>query len=130
MPPCSRPSRTSPPGGPQVGPSLTAAARDGRTFVRAGMEEWLRREPNKRMASNRRAKCRQTRYPDPKPATVHETGASPSEIVPLLSRSKRIVQRRQQIRRGDPLVAALDDLRAFDGNASQEHCGSQSPERV
>src|SRR5215468_5062420 len=69
--------RTSPPGGPQVGPSLTAAARDGRTFVRAGMEEWLRRGPNKGMASNRRAKCRQTRYPDPKPATVHETGASP-----------------------------------------------------
>jgi hypothetical protein len=34
LPPCSRPSRTSPPGGPQVGPSLTAAARDGRTFAR------------------------------------------------------------------------------------------------
>jgi hypothetical protein len=33
--------------------------------------------PNKRMASNRRAKCPQTRYPDPKPATLHETGASP-----------------------------------------------------
>src|SRR5271167_2720833 len=77
LPPCSRPSRTSPPGGPQAGPSLTAAARDGRTFVRAGMEEWLRRGPNKRMAPNRRAKCRQTRYPDPKPATLHETGASP-----------------------------------------------------
>ena len=77
LPPCSRPSRTSPPGGPQVGPSLTAAARDGRTLVRAGMEEWLRRGPNKRMALNRRAKCRQTKYPDPKPATLHETGASP-----------------------------------------------------
>jgi hypothetical protein len=36
LPPCSRPSRTSPSGGPQVGPSLTAAARDGCTFVRAG----------------------------------------------------------------------------------------------
>jgi hypothetical protein len=39
-----------------VGPSLTAAVRDGRT---------------------RRAKCRQIRYPDPKLSTVHETGASP-----------------------------------------------------
>ena len=77
MPPCSRRSRTSPPGGPEVGPSLTAAARDGRTGVRAGMKEWLRWGPNKRMTPNRRAKCRQTRYPDPKPSTVHENGASP-----------------------------------------------------
>jgi len=30
-------------GRPQAGPSLTAAARDGRTIVRAGMKEWLRR---------------------------------------------------------------------------------------
>jgi hypothetical protein len=29
------------------------------------------------MASNRRVKCRQTRYPDPKLSTVHEIGASP-----------------------------------------------------
>jgi hypothetical protein len=28
-------------------PSLTAAARAGRTIVRAGMEEWLRQGPNK-----------------------------------------------------------------------------------
>src|SRR5271165_5544147 len=77
LPPCSRRTRTSPPGGPQVGPSLTAAARDGRTIVRTGMEEWLRRGPNKRMTPDRRAKCRQTRYPDPKLSTVHETGASP-----------------------------------------------------
>src|SRR5271165_3103682 len=77
LPPCSRRSRTSPPGGPEVGPSLTAAARDGRTIVQAGMEEWLRRGPNKRMTPNRRAKCRQTRYPDPKLSTVHENGASP-----------------------------------------------------
>ena len=69
--------RTSPSGGPEVGPSLTAAARDGRIPVRAGMEEWLRRGPNKRMAPKRRAKCPQTRYPDPKPATLHETGAGP-----------------------------------------------------
>src|SRR5262249_61581433 len=78
LPSCSRPSRTSPSGGPQVGPSLTAAARDGRTIVRAGMEEWLRRGPNKRMTPSRRVKCRQTRYPDPKLSTVHETGASPN----------------------------------------------------
>jgi hypothetical protein len=32
------------------GPSLTAAARDGRTIVRVGTEEWLRRGPNQRMA--------------------------------------------------------------------------------
>jgi hypothetical protein len=49
-----------------------------RRCVRAGMEEWLRQGPNKRMAPNRRAKCRQTRYPDPKPSTLHETGASPA----------------------------------------------------
>src|SRR5215468_8628544 len=30
-------------GRPQAGPSLTAAARAGRTIVRAGTEEWLRR---------------------------------------------------------------------------------------
>jgi hypothetical protein len=29
------------------------------------------------MTPDRRAKCRQTRYPDPKLSTVHETGASP-----------------------------------------------------
>ena len=60
-----------------MGPSLNAAARDGRTIVRAGMEGWLRRGPNKRMAPNRRAKCRQTRYHDPKLSTLHETGSSP-----------------------------------------------------
>jgi hypothetical protein len=37
-----------------------------RPHLRAGrVEEWLRRGPNKRMAPNRRAKCTQTRYPDP-----------------------------------------------------------------
>jgi hypothetical protein len=43
LPSCSRPSRTSPPGGPKRGPSLIAAPRDGRTIVRAGTEEWLPR---------------------------------------------------------------------------------------
>ena len=61
LPSCSRPSRTSPPGGPKKGPSLTAAARDGRTIVRAGTEEWLRRGPNQRMSRNRRTTCRQIR---------------------------------------------------------------------
>ena len=42
-------------GRPQEGPSLTAAARDGRTIVRAGTEEWLRRGPNQRMSRNRRS---------------------------------------------------------------------------
>ena len=37
-------------GRPQEGPSLTAAVRDGHTFVRVGTEEWLRRGPNQRMA--------------------------------------------------------------------------------
>jgi putative transposase len=40
-------------GRPQPGPSLTAAARAGRIIVRAGTEEWLRREPNKRMRTQR-----------------------------------------------------------------------------
>ena len=43
LPPGSRPPRTSPSGGPKRGPSLTAAARDGRTIVRAWTQEWLRR---------------------------------------------------------------------------------------
>ena len=46
LPPCSRPSRTSPSGGSKKRPSLTAAARDSRTIVRVGTEEWLRRGPN------------------------------------------------------------------------------------
>jgi hypothetical protein len=61
LPPCSRPSRTSPSGGPKKGPSLTAAVRDGRTIVRAGTEEWLRPEPNQRMSRSRRPTCRQIR---------------------------------------------------------------------
>ena len=71
LPPCSRPPRTSPPGGPHVGPSLTAAARDGGTIVPAGMEEWLRRGPNKRIAPNRRPKCLRpdTLIPSPQPST-------------------------------------------------------------
>jgi hypothetical protein len=43
LPSCSRPSRKSPSGGPERWPSLTAVALDGRTSVRAGTEEWLRR---------------------------------------------------------------------------------------
>ena len=76
LPSCSRPSRTSPPGGPKLGPSLTAAARDSRIFVRPGTEEWLRRGPNKRIVS-RRTTCRQIRYSNPKRSPLHETGASP-----------------------------------------------------
>ena len=47
-------------GRPQEGPSFTAAARDSRTIVRAGTEEWLRRGPNQRISRNRRTRCRQT----------------------------------------------------------------------
>src|ERR1700693_6264114 len=59
-------------------PSLTAAARDGRTIVRVGTEEWLRRGPNQRMARHRRATCRQIRSPNPKLSPLHGTGASPT----------------------------------------------------
>ena len=62
----------------------------GRTIVRAGMEDWLRQGPNKRMTPSRRIKCHQTRYPDPKPSTVHQTGAIPGC---LLNRSFRKVRR-------------------------------------
>jgi putative transposase len=48
-------------GRPQERPSLTAAARDGRTIVRVGTEEWLRQGPNQRMPRNGRATCRQIR---------------------------------------------------------------------
>src|ERR1700693_1473534 len=57
-------------------PSLTAAARDGRTIVRVGTEEWLRRGPNQRMARHRRATCRQIRSPNPKLSPLHGTGVS------------------------------------------------------
>jgi hypothetical protein len=39
LPPCSQPSRTNPLGGRKRRPSLTAAARDGRTIVRVGTED-------------------------------------------------------------------------------------------
>jgi len=44
--------------GPRAGPFLTAAARDRRTIVRAGTEEWLRRGPNQRKPRNWRTKWR------------------------------------------------------------------------
>ena len=64
-------------------PSLTAAARDGRTIVRVGTEEWLRRGPNQRMARHRRATCRQIRSANPKLSPLHGTGASPEPIKPI-----------------------------------------------
>jgi hypothetical protein len=48
-------------GRPLVGPSLTATARDSRTIVRVGTEEWLRQGPNRRMSRNGRATRRQIR---------------------------------------------------------------------
>jgi hypothetical protein len=42
--------------GPEAGPSLTAAARDGRIPVRAGMKEWLRRGPNKKNGTKKESK--------------------------------------------------------------------------
>jgi putative transposase len=45
--------KDKPSGRPQQGPSLTAAVPDGRTIVRAGTEEWLRRGPNQRMSHRR-----------------------------------------------------------------------------
>src|SRR6516164_7228835 len=50
-------------GRPQVGPSLTAAARDGRTLVPAGIEEWLRRGPNKRMPTKQESKMPSDQIP-------------------------------------------------------------------
>src|SRR5262249_17235994 len=49
LPPCSRPSRTSPSGGRRKRPSLTATARGSRVSARVGTEEWRRRGPNQRM---------------------------------------------------------------------------------
>jgi hypothetical protein len=51
VPSCSRPSRTAP-----RGAVLIADAHDGRTGVRAGTEESLRRGPNQRMPQNSRTK--------------------------------------------------------------------------
>ena len=50
------PVKDKPSGGPKKGPSLTAAARDSRTIVRVGTEEWLRRGSNQRITRNRRTK--------------------------------------------------------------------------
>jgi hypothetical protein len=91
LPSCSWPSRTSPPGAPKRGPSLTAAARDGRTIVRAGTEECLRRRPNQRMARHRRATCRQIRSPNPSAQHSTKPGSTRPQSVsrkPLINRSK------------------------------------------
>ena len=70
-------------------PSLTAAARDGRTILRVGTEEWLRPGPNQRMARHRRVTCRQIRSPNPKLSPLHGTGASPETRVPIPARPGR-----------------------------------------
>jgi putative transposase len=75
--PSGRPQDAAVPRVKPEGRLLTAAARDGRTIVRAGTEEWLRRGPNQRMARHRRATCRQIRSPNPKLSSLHGTGASP-----------------------------------------------------
>jgi hypothetical protein len=56
VPPCSRPSRTSPLGGPKKRPSSTDTARDGRTNMRARTQEWPRRGPSQRISRNRRTR--------------------------------------------------------------------------
>ena len=48
--------KDTPFGRPQVRPPLTAAARDGRTIVRVGTEEWLRQGSNQRMSRNWRTR--------------------------------------------------------------------------
>ena len=47
---------------PPLGPSVTAAARDGRTLVPAGMEEWLRRGP-KKWAEKKNATKQESKMP-------------------------------------------------------------------
>ena len=79
LPPCSRPSRTSPPGGRRTRPSLTAAARGSRVTARVGTEELLRWGSNQRMPTNRRTACRQISYPEPKLSPLHRTGAGPEQ---------------------------------------------------
>jgi hypothetical protein len=99
---------------------LTAAARDGRIIVRAGTEEWLRQGPNKRMAPNRRSKCRQTRYPDPKPSTLHETGASPWYISARDFQAEGLGEKMIEIARdtsGDDLARAR--LKALERQAAR-----------
>ena len=68
LPPCSRPSRTSPPGGPKMGPSLTAAARDSRTIVRVGTEEWLETGGQNDIKADTLIPCPQ---PSTEPGQVH-----------------------------------------------------------
>jgi hypothetical protein len=61
---------------PKTVPALTAAARDGRTGMRAGTKEWLRRGPNQRMVANRRTKCGAITWPDPARAIPVGLGSS------------------------------------------------------
>jgi hypothetical protein len=70
---------------PKWGPSLTAAARDGRTIVRAGMEEWLPQGPNKTMAPKKKEKMSpraiQTSCPThPSLALPAQTGGLPPQV--------------------------------------------------
>jgi hypothetical protein len=75
----SRPSRTSPSGGPKRGPSLTAASLDGRAILRVGG----RMAPpgaEQRMAQ-RRTNCRQITYADPSPQPSTKPGCGPAYIL-------------------------------------------------
>src|SRR5512132_3631203 len=59
-------------------PTLTAPAPAGVRDVRAGTQKRTPQGPNRKTAVNRRTRCRHSRYPEPKPSPLHETGASPN----------------------------------------------------
>src|ERR1700693_3163505 len=105
-------------------PSLTAAARDGRTIVRVGTEEWLRRGPNQRMARHRRATCRQIRSPNPKLSPLHGTGARPQPNIDavLRERTAGLVKHARELRTPSlPALRGSSLLSASAKNADSGH---------
>src|SRR4051812_40698379 len=90
MPSCSRLSRSGLETSQQVAPpacrpSLTATRHDGTRNVQAGTERCSR--PNQKIARKRRTECRHHSYPDPKTSPLHETGASPNDLVAVRIRA-------------------------------------------
>jgi hypothetical protein len=85
----------------------------------------LTRGPHIRMAPNRRAKCPQTRYPDPNPTTLHETGASPNSA--QLIASRQCVRRLQRPEDNAGLGLCVGAARCTIRRAPAAHIGDPQP---
>src|ERR1700694_3960183 len=115
LPSCSRLSRNDLTTSQQVAPpahrpSLTAARHDSLGNLQAGTKRCSR--PNRKIVPKRRTECPQTRYPDPKTSSLHETGASPltdnakQSVVAVDSTDLKVC------RLADPQTAGIHDGKA------------------